>query len=367
MKKFILKSLLLLPIGMVVVSINLMINPAHLTSSKDGFAYERGIAQLLLNGNNVINIDNFDARLVEKFYVQGLNESRDVIAIGSSRSMAINQDIFKGKTFFNHSVPGATLEDFLSIYYLYYSNGFKPKAVVLGVDPGVFNKNNHQALWRSLEVEYAQMRKVVGKASLKVDYKINEWVAPRYMELISLSYFQQSWRRWRDQKGLIVGKKHEKSQYMAVDSCFNEGPTYCSDGSRISDRLTREMPIEQVYSKASSFSSSENKFGLESYAVDREKMALFSDFIAWLRGQDVRVVVFLGPYHPATYKLLTETLPFGIINDVEKQLREAADKTGAQVVGSYNPHNLPVDEHDFQDGAHLKVSAPKKIFFPAYQ
>ena len=83
--------------------------------------------------------------MFEKFKPQTL-------VIGSSRVWQISSDIYDGELL-NLGVAGASIEDHIAISEMAIEK-FKPKRILLGVDPWLFNKYNYQARWKSLSKEY---------------------------------------------------------------------------------------------------------------------------------------------------------------------------------------------------------------------
>ena len=75
---------------LAVAATNYCVDPAQLFS---GGNYEQGVADILLSGNNVANVSNYDERLLQKAYVNNLKRRNDVIVLGSSRSMQIKSHL----------------------------------------------------------------------------------------------------------------------------------------------------------------------------------------------------------------------------------------------------------------------------------
>src|SRR5690242_17467393 len=138
MRKFLIKLLLVAPLVITVLAFNIFVDPVHLTDSGE---YERGIAQLILSNKSVTNISHPNEEVYLTAYIEGLHERKDVLVLGSSRSKLIRSTAFPGKTFFNNSIGGAGLSDYLAIYDLYRRKGFKPSTIVIELSPWVLTKN----------------------------------------------------------------------------------------------------------------------------------------------------------------------------------------------------------------------------------
>ena len=114
-------------------------------------------AKTLTNGKMIAGLKNNDERLFQELIIKNLQVKNDTIAIGSSRSMHLRKRFFlKDNThFFNHSVSGASLEDYIAIVGAYeFMYGYIPSTIILGIDPWVFNKYNSQNRWKTLNKYY---------------------------------------------------------------------------------------------------------------------------------------------------------------------------------------------------------------------
>src|SRR3989338_6442097 len=148
------KVLLLLPILLVMTGFNYFMDPAGLFRGND---YYEGLAGILLKGNNISNLVNYDDRLLQKYLIEGLPEKKGIVLLGSSRVMQISSDFFPGHTFMNHGVAGASLEDDMAIYWLYRKQGLLPSTVIIGLDPWLLNKNSGQLRFESILREYQEI------------------------------------------------------------------------------------------------------------------------------------------------------------------------------------------------------------------
>ena len=133
MKKLAYKLCLLLPIPIIISIINYTVDPANIFKP-----VEENLAEILTQGKNIANFPNCDERLLQKFYIEKLKKPKEIIVVGSSRSMQIGKDIFQGHTFFNNSTSAAAIEDYISIYGIYKQKNLKPNVIIMGIDP--FNR-----------------------------------------------------------------------------------------------------------------------------------------------------------------------------------------------------------------------------------
>src|SRR5580698_1852135 len=75
-------SLIVAPLGLLVLGVNYFIDPANIFSGK---AYVAGISDVLVKGHNVDNVSNYDERALQEQMVRKLPYRPDVVVLGSSR------------------------------------------------------------------------------------------------------------------------------------------------------------------------------------------------------------------------------------------------------------------------------------------
>jgi len=115
-------------------------------------------AKALTSGKMIAGFETNDDRLFQELIIKNLRVRNDVIAIGSSTTMHLRKEfVSKDRiNFFNHSVAGASIEDYIAFVGAYeVIHDYLPSTIILGVDPWVFNKNNGQGgRWTSLKKYY---------------------------------------------------------------------------------------------------------------------------------------------------------------------------------------------------------------------
>ena len=335
---------------------NLAVDPANLFT---GSKYEKGISTLLLQGENVTNLSNYDERLVQKYYVGGLTQPRQIVVFGSSRAMMISSDMFPGRVFFNNSVSGATLEDHVAIYELYRERNLRPALMILELDPWLLNRYNGQVRWKSLENEYrSASKRFSGTHSSLTGFP---WASTSFgaqggklLELISPSYFQASIKAlWQASK---------TGQYTSTTDQVADTQIKRTDGSIGYDRKTRSMRADEVRSAAIAYVEEGSVYSLERFvALDPEYKNQLQDFLGALQTDGIRVVILLAPYHPDSYSRLIESNKYKIIVDAQHYFEQLAKSRGIPVMGSFSPADCGCNEADFYDGMHPKESCVRKI------
>lgn len=333
------KCLWLLPIPLVVVGTNAWMDPAHMLGP---YEEERQVAQLLLQGQDVSMAANFDERMVQRYYIEGLTEREQVVVLGSSRSMQVGSEIF-GPSFFNNSLPGASIEDFLGLYHIYHRRNLLPAQIVLCVDPWLLNAHNGQTRWKSLRGDVdGFLRRLpaprrLGPGSFPLD---------KYYELVTPGYFQASLE--------LLAAPQKKPP---------DGYTKRRDGVWIYPLEKKRATASEVRAQTEEYLSHNIVYSLEEF----RKMApalqsQFEQFVDLALRDQVKMAFFLSPYHPMVYDHLIHSERYQIVADVERYFRSIAQRKGVRVVGSYDPARAGLGEEDFYDGLHPKPGALQKLF-----
>lgn len=341
---FLRKCLWLLPIPLTVVAVNLAVDPAHLVGP---YGEERQVARLLLQGRDVAIASNLDERILQKYYIEGLSRRKEVVVLGSSRSMQIGSEIF-GDSFFNSSVPGSSIEDFYGLYEIYHRKDILPAKIILCADPWLLNPKNRQTRWKSIRGEAAS---ALGRAGAR-PVGLEGFPLDRCYELITPSYFQASVESLFRKRGAAEASGEMPDQYVKR-----------RDGRWIyPERIQRATP-EEVQAETLEYIRQNPVYSLGDF--DRISPALaerFDRFVELVLREGVEVTLFLPPYHPLVYDALVRSDRYRVIVDVENHFRSVAARKSLRLIGSYDPGQAGMTEADFYDGMHPKPEAVQKLF-----
>ena len=329
MKKFIFKSCLFLFLTLtILISVNYFGDSAKLFTEN----YEKKIVNIILSNKNATNISNFDRRLVAREFVNRLNVSPDVLVIGSSRVMLINNSYFDDKKLINNAVTGASVQDLIAIYQMHKANNTLPKTIILGVDPWIFNINNDQKRWLTLSKEYYSYYKEEPNIENSDLYKLNELLSP--------SYFQASY------KNLL-----NNSEPISTDKVYNKTNTILFDGSLSYGEEYRKASQEIVDDRAV-YSIQDDLYSLDKFdSISTTLFNEFENFCNEILNNNIKLSLCLIPYHPIVFEKINEE--YKIVLDIENKILEFAEKINIKYYGSYNPEMTGIDIHNFYDGMHL--------------
>jgi len=348
MKSFIKRFfLVVMPILIIVSFVNYFGDAANIFK-KD---YEKNIANDILKGNNVTNIANHNERLLQKYLINNASFCPDVLMLGASRSMLINSTYFKGETFFNNCVSGATIEDLIAIIEMYRQKKCLPKKIIIGVEPYFLNSNNNQKRWETLELEYQTFINQTANDSLKKEdnliFKTEVFLKEFFVfkELLSPSYFKSSVLE------LIMSKN---SDPFVTDKRTNKTFTKLFDGSVNYDVGYREASNEMVEEKVSSFLARDISNFENFDKLDISLQSKFVSLIDYLLLNNVKVEFFVAPYHPKVYEFITHTAKYKNVIKSETFFESLALKKKIKIIGSSDPNKFKLDKTYFYDALHLK-------------
>lgn len=354
MKLFFNKIFLFFPLLLIVVSINYYIDPAKVFQMGH---YEFNLANHLLKGENVANVSNYDDRLLQKYYILDYHSFIDTIVLGSSRSMEIRSEKNSNNTFHNHSVAGATIEDYIAIFGMYYEKRLLPHTIILGTDPWIFNKNNDQTRWRSLKSEYLRFVKILDNKNFDFIHFYSSSVTDKLFQLVSPAYFNTSLKKiFFDRSNMV------DSLYITTHENPDEGMLR-SDGFYVYPIEKRAAGTMEIRKRANEFINLKPVYALGNYFnIDPRLKELWNIFICCLKNNKIEIILFLPPYHPIVYKYLSESEQYKIINTVEQFFLTYAQDNSLKIIGSFNPSKVNLSEDAFYDGMHVKPDAISKIF-----
>ena len=354
-QRFFRKLLLFVPVVLLIVIVNAIGDPAHLFFNHQ---YEKKLARLLLSGKNALNVEDFDERGLQKAYVQGLKVPKDLVILGSSRSMQLGQEQFPGETVFNSSVSGGALEDYIAIYHLYRERDLIPREIVLGIDPWVFNAHHGQQRWKNIFSDYKK-----GMSEISCDVTGRRrfgGAANRFLqgaELFSVVYFQASL------KSIAQRMAGKPDMFSAVTVDLADLPIKRADGAYHYGRDIRLRPIAEVDRDVLKSVGGNNIYSLGEYSrLDPRYLLMFEKFVQRLRDDGVKVSLYLPPYHPRVYQVLSTDPKYTMVLASEQYLISFARRNNIKVFGSYDPSVYSLTHDGFFDGMHSQPEAVAKLF-----
>lgn len=347
MKHFWIKIALLLPLPLLVIGFNWWVDPVHLRGAHQ---YEYGIARLILDGKPVTNISHPNEEAYLQFIVAGLKSPKDVLVFGSSRSKLIRAAAFAGRSFFNCSLSGGSLTDYIALYQMYRQKQLRPTVAILELSPWILTPG-HSSIWKTLNAQGHELEKALLSTTPQLPARLDCGGEARsdWKEFLSLGYFQTSFYTWLNRLRHPV-KQTQNTYFVWQSDTLPVGETVLADGSVIyPDHVQHPPDRERVTALAVEYAKKPGGFNGQ---IDPVRQKIFEAFLDQLAQDQVRVVLYLPPYHPRAYALMMDSVQFRSLATEQQYFEDVARRKGLTLAGSYNPADLGLDQSAFFDGSH---------------
>jgi len=271
--------------------------------------YEQKMVDIINSGKNVANVENYDERLFNKYFIYQNPENVDVAIFGSSRIMQIRDSFLRDKhTLVNNGVSGASIEDIIGLIWIYYEKGNLPNYIIIGVDPWIFNKNNNQNRWMSIKGEYEcgidmlQLGNWDSNIHSLLLFNKIRYDVEKYLSLISRDVVISS-------MGKIILRTNQENNFemFPTDEIFSNVSIELTDGSISYPEKVRSRDVKEVNKMASIYISG-SIYSLKSFdEIDRTNKNKFQKLIDFLHEKKVHITLVLPPYHPIVYDETSST------------------------------------------------------------
>ena len=315
-------------------------------------------AENLANGHMIAGQGDFDERIFQTLIIKFNNTKIDTVVIGSSNALKIRKRFVENenRTYFNHSVSGVALEDYIAILGAYKRiRGYLPSKVILGIVPWIFDKSSGggQGRWKSIREYFDYMiKEIAGKGAYDFSGQVED---TKWVQLFSIGYTKANIKFL---KRLFKGN----SSFYITDTIDVDDYVREVDGSLHYPLKSRNPSQEKVTNLAIRDAEPPVSHLDRFQKIDETTVRLFTMFVDYLQKNGTKVVFFIPPYHPISYRMLSEHPQYRIINDVEEHLMILAEKKQIALVGSFNPEVYGFTGENFMDGSHGYEIVPQRIF-----
>lgn len=276
--------------------------------------------------------------------------------------MEISAEMLGVDEAFNESVGGAEIEDFLGIVELHNERGALPRTVIMGLDPNFVLGGNSDA-WLPLSDYYFRMRRTLlanGDSPSPLT-QAAEWAArfgqnlQGYQQLSALPYFKASAvQLWGELAGTAP------PPYTLTREKYADDWMKRADGTRGYPPEWRDRAVSEVEANA-------RGFPLDQWAsrrLDPTETELFERLVAWLRANQVEVVLVLLPYHPITSARLSQSSQFAGVEVAEDYFNAVARRYGLLSLGTFFGQRSMCQSDEFYEAVHPRPSCVSKILAP---
>jgi hypothetical protein len=322
---------------LIIASLNYFVDPLNIFSDSDDESLEAELARTLAAHQNIVTT-NMDERKFQLYRIKYAELEPEVIIVGASRVLQIGKNTLR-KNSLNLGVSGATIEDHVALLDL-ATTKFKPKMIIIGTDPWIFNSASGQKRWQSLRTEYES-----AVTKLQPDIIVNQTISTRfYDQLINYAYTKESldelYKRYTSTDDVVV-------RYVESDAPLQDRDIIRKDGSRVYNKNYANRTQEDVVANIDGWI----EYSMSSYYDSKELLNIFTALLDHYN-KNYEVVLLLSPYHPVAYKKILEKKQ--IVVEIENRIRSIASTRGIQVIGSYDPSKNNCSNEEFYDGAHPK-------------
>ena len=320
---------------LILIGLMISLTSSNFFSAQSKNSTESRLAKLLIN-QDAVYLTKMDDRQFIKNRIMFEKFNPQTLVIGSSRVWQISSDIYDRKLL-NLGVAGASLEDHIAISEMAIEK-FKPKQILLGVDPWLLNKYNYQARWKSLSKEYrlaAQnirlkdtKNKILKSFPTNQDYYIHEKILENIYSTLNI-------------RNLALTVDYDKDEQSYI---MRDGRIVYGKNERASDIRGKIIDYSMYH-----------------YEFSNEFFELYRKFINYLKNvHKVDVVMVLIPFHGPSYDLTKKET--SVFLDLEEKFRQLSKSEGVKVVGSYDPSKIKCKLTEFYDHIHPNSICMAKIF-----
>jgi len=349
------------PIPIVIALTNVLLDPTRLIRwTSWSSRYEERVASAFLAGTSVIDPFGFDHRVVIKSIVTRTTRAPDVLVLGSSKLWPLHREQFAGMTMQNAAVASASMQDLLGLYELYIrSFPNRPKVLVLGIEPWMFNASSGIERWRVLDADYRAARARFGLTALPLPPRNLGTTLEPLTLLFSPDYFQRSLKTAFAQRSISGVPELARGPVGEASQWSPDGGIYFGGAARRGFEL--EMRPSELGVRAG---LGLGHFTALSATATEELRALIAD----ARSQGIAVIVVLAPYAPRAYRYLQRTPAGRMIDESEALVRRVAIDANVPLIGTNDPFALGVTDADFVDALHMlgesldRTLGARKIF-----
>jgi hypothetical protein len=298
---------------------------------------EKIVSSLNLQNFNVMNYQHLNDRIYQKNYILNLKSRPDVAIIGSSRTKLIRSGFVHSHLLVNNSVNGGSIEDFVSIIQLYRNKSVLPNQIILGIDINMLHRYINTEKWKILSQYYYQ--ESLYKEPFRNKYR-------RYSEILSLSYFQSSYK-------ILLKNILGQSKPMKTLNIYNNSETKLSDGAITYSKKYRERTANEVNLKIKKQLNSK-EFSYTDFILSKNRLKDLLKVFTFLKSANVKLKVVVLPVHPIIFDLNFKNKP--IVDEFYLQMNYLSQLFGFKFIGRYDPTLYNLHHEDFYDGWHLKES-----------
>lgn len=286
------------------------------------------------------------------------------LVFGSSTVGGIASDMLPGGPFLNAWLTGPSMEDYEAFTELLERAGCRPRRILVGVDPWLFNAMSENDRWLTLHAEVLAYHGGVRAIARFGPPGRRAWSVMK--ERLSFVTSTESFAWLLDHRHATHGSAapHLVPTAQIDAACASAAviPNLRYDDGHFT-RCERFQPhgkdiirIAEHYLVADIHDVGKWK------AVDRSRLDRLGHLIAKWRARGTAVTLLTPPYHPRTYRVLRERAStHRLLDELDAALAALADRTGSKLLAVRDPARVGCGDDDFYDSHHERPACLKRV------
>ncbi len=323
-------------------------------------AIEEKMAEIVVSGQNVgvpPKYISFNERKFQTAYIEKVHTRDHVLAMGSGRIKYIRNNMFPNKKFHNAAVNGATLEDFVTLYYFYKERDLLPDKIILALDHWIIDAKPYYSYWHVYSAAHKDAVDQMGFKNQKT-IDINGdgkhfWEnarAARTKEIFSMDFLLMSVSR------LFAGRSiFPRTVYPTREENTRSGLyIWLADGSMASEETP--WSVEELRKLIATVDDGVPPLD----NLDKGRLKDLEMLLNIMKKDGVVVELLMAPVHPDTYKKWIVEDKKGVIK-AEEMFLQLAKRNNLKICGSFDPAKVSLAENEFQNWINPHESALRQI------
>lgn len=353
-KKWIGMALFALPIILLLIGVNYIVDPANLFHN---FADE--LTDALIAGQEVqVLSNNSDEREISRQLIEKMPQKVDCLVLGPSLSLTIGKEMTGAESFYNLSMSSADYYDLLAMVCLLELYQKHTDRMIICFDSRLFDDKVSASDGRHDKLmEYSLYMEALlnGPPYPNKDFpKVNNAsTLSNLSQLFSISYFQNSVAYLKAYGTDVLGDRWQIADPNSTAS------RYLADYSIVYGADQEAATVEEVIHASNIYWLEANV--TEYVSANPDKMATFEKLIQHLQAQGTEVELFLCPFAPTLWDRISED-HYPMLFQMEWEAARLAETYGLKVTGSYDPYRVGLGNEHFYDSRHVRRSAIAEYF-----
>ena len=322
-----------------VLILNVAFFSSNLYSSDKKFSNDNELSAInCLMGNYVCCInDAYQQRYFKSNIIKNMDSEVDTLVIASSHFLQLSLDD-DNKKFLNLSLGAATFRDKLNILGLLELCKIKYKKVIFEMDiPGFIDVGLNEPYEFAPFHKYGRylMNLLDGKTTnddIKIDF--NNYYLNNYKD-IPMWNLSKVYTSSELEENMIYYKPNA-AQVSTMPNNFNED-------------VLRESLINDAY-------------GLSEVSMNERAKNLMTKLLYYFKYKNIDVHIVVVPRPPYLYDGCKMN-EYKIVKQINEYVDIVSKLFGYEVTGSFNPHDMGINEDDYVDAFHLKSDVVNSVYY----